>query len=686
MKPGAQKSVYRIAGILKFKGVEFLSSLNSIAKDTAKKVEANAEKSKDIRENLSRVGDIQLKIDKSKSAQEEIIERQEKFLKNTSTSTKATSNAFENIFKAVLKKPIEILQKLLLGAIIALAPKIISAIKKIINQFKLVKFQFEKFIETGSNWFSNSIGVVEAIITNALNFDFTDKSQRLENALKEYEKDFKQDRQDLEEISKMWGLNEDELSRAVSLMEQGKDPRTARQRAIQPTETITGRPATSTGSNGTTGASTFDLIASAEGDYNSVNRGTAGDTPGGAQSIFGRELTDMTVGEIVRAQDRGDVFAVGRYQIIPSTMKEFLNNSDVSLSDKFDATTQDKFKDYVINVKRPEVGAYLSGESDDRDAAAQGLAREFAGVGLTMPEAGRSRGESRYAGTGGNAATISPEEIGTALDRDRAANLSGGRGTTSTASNGGTVSPSGNTTNTDALKTGDQVSGYEVSSAYGPRWGTTHRGVDIATPVGTYVAFTVPVEVVATGTYGAYGYLVDVWAPSLGIQFRLAHLSRILVGSGQMVPAGVPVARTGGAKGHPGSGRSTGPHLHFEVDNVRNSTRGGGTNDPRMLAKYAKYIILDSRPPTTQMVGKIGGINNINSSTRIDEKMTALGYDYEAAEKSMNTQIVMVTQPIVATKTTVVNRTKMIKSAPVAMSNTMNTRKGFNQKLMNSLA
>ncbi len=169
------------------------------------------------------------------------------------------------------------------------------------------------------------------------------------------------------------------------------------------------------------GAATFDVIASGEGDYNSVNRGTAGDTPGGAKSVLGKDLTDMTVGEVMAAQASGQLFAVGKYQIIPGTMKEFVSGAGIDKNAKFNEATQEKFKDYVINVKRPEIGAYLRGESDDLEAAAQGIAREFASVGLAYDEAGRSRNESRYSGTGGNRASISTEEIQAALKRDRAA-------------------------------------------------------------------------------------------------------------------------------------------------------------------------------------------------------------------------------------------------------------------------
>ena len=173
------------------------------------------------------------------------------------------------------------------------------------------------------------------------------------------------------------------------------------------------------------GAATFDTIVSGEGGVNSVNRSVAGDTPGGAKSIFGKDLTEMTVGEIMDAQARGEVFAVGKYQIIPPTMREFVQNSDVTRDMLFTEQTQDMFKDYVINVKRPSVGKYLRGETNDPTEAGQALAREFASVGLQYAETHKGnrmkRGQGLYDGTAGNAASISPEKIIEALERDRAA-------------------------------------------------------------------------------------------------------------------------------------------------------------------------------------------------------------------------------------------------------------------------
>ena len=167
------------------------------------------------------------------------------------------------------------------------------------------------------------------------------------------------------------------------------------------------------------GGSVYEVIASGEGDYNSMNRGVAGDSPGGAMANIGQNLTDMTVGQIMDMQAAKQLFAVGKYQIIPGTMKEFVKGAGISRDDLFDADTQEKFTSYVTNTKRPAVGAYFRGEGSVEEAG-QALAREFASVGLQYAEGGFSRGSSLYADRGGNAASITPEEIVAALEKDKA--------------------------------------------------------------------------------------------------------------------------------------------------------------------------------------------------------------------------------------------------------------------------
>lgn len=166
----------------------------------------------------------------------------------------------------------------------------------------------------------------------------------------------------------------------------------------------------------------------------------------------------------------------------------------------------------------------------------------------------------------------------------------------------GIIKKKGSTTGTNY---DDLISGFPVTSPYRSARRPDHKGIDIGTPEGTYVALDVEVEIVFAGLHGrapgnGYGNVVDAWAPSLGLQFRLAHLNKILVRKGQRIPAGVPLGQTGGALGDRGRGSSTGPHLHFEVDNKKDGTNYGGMGNP---SPYVGHLILSSSPPTGQTPG-----------------------------------------------------------------------------------
>ena len=101
-----------------------------------------------------------------------------------------------------------------------------------------------------------------------------------------------------------------------------------------------------------------------------------------------------------------------------------------------------------------------------------------------------------------------------------------------------------------------------------------HGGLDIGCDAGLYISLRgVDAEVVGTQSGGAYGNVIDIWIPSLGIQLRFAHNSRILIRSGK-IPAGTSFAVTGS------TGRSSGPHIHLEADTERGKIRGGGNTSP----------------------------------------------------------------------------------------------------------
>ncbi|WP_178381707.1 peptidoglycan DD-metalloendopeptidase family protein [[Phormidium ambiguum] IAM M-71] len=98
-----------------------------------------------------------------------------------------------------------------------------------------------------------------------------------------------------------------------------------------------------------------------------------------------------------------------------------------------------------------------------------------------------------------------------------------------------------------------------LTSGYGRRWGRMHKGIDIAAPTGTPIFASAPgVVVYARWNSGGYGNLVQI-RHSDGSLTRYAHNSRIFVQEGQVVEQGQHIAAMGS------TGRSTGPHLHFEI-------------------------------------------------------------------------------------------------------------------------
>jgi murein DD-endopeptidase MepM/ murein hydrolase activator NlpD len=85
-----------------------------------------------------------------------------------------------------------------------------------------------------------------------------------------------------------------------------------------------------------------------------------------------------------------------------------------------------------------------------------------------------------------------------------------------------------------------------------------HAGLDISTPTGQPVGATAEGVVVRAGWHGEYGNLVEIEHRS-GYKTLYGHLSRILVKQGQKVKRGDRIGLVGS------TGRSTAPHLHYEV-------------------------------------------------------------------------------------------------------------------------
>ncbi len=114
--------------------------------------------------------------------------------------------------------------------------------------------------------------------------------------------------------------------------------------------------------------------------------------------------------------------------------------------------------------------------------------------------------------------------------------------------------------------------GGQVSSRYGMRWGRMHQGTDISAPTGTPIMAAGDGKVIFSGWQGAYGQLVVIDHGN-GTKTKYGHCSKLLVRVGQHVSQGDVIAKVGS------TGRSTGPHLHYEVVNA------GKANNPEFFTR-----------------------------------------------------------------------------------------------------
>lgn len=97
-----------------------------------------------------------------------------------------------------------------------------------------------------------------------------------------------------------------------------------------------------------------------------------------------------------------------------------------------------------------------------------------------------------------------------------------------------------------------------ITSKYGQRASGWHDGLDVSVPVGREIVAAAPGTVTKSGWGTGYGYMV-ILKHADGFETLYAHNSKLMVKVGDSVKAGQVVALSGN------TGRTTGPHLHFEI-------------------------------------------------------------------------------------------------------------------------
>lgn len=134
-----------------------------------------------------------------------------------------------------------------------------------------------------------------------------------------------------------------------------------------------------------------------------------------------------------------------------------------------------------------------------------------------------------------------------------------------------------------ALPIHNPAPGRSVSSTFGVRRDpiigrpAMHSGMDFRATSGTTVLSTGEGIVKAAGWNGGYGKMVEIDHGN-GLSTRYAHMSKIIVGVGDEISVGEAVGLVGS------TGRSTGPHLHYEV------RRDGKAVDPLKFLKAGRKI------------------------------------------------------------------------------------------------
>ena len=181
----------------------------------------------------------------------------------------------------------------------------------------------------------------------------------------------------------------------------------------------------------------LDAIAKGEsagaGGYDAMNQGTVGTAgkvigSGNSEKIINKKLTDMTIGEIMdraakpsdNAQKRkaeGLIFAAGRYQIIPETLKSLVKAGIASRDEKFSPEVQDRLGMELIK----QTGALKLSSEGKYDDAQNALAKVWAGIPLATDTMNKATGQmmkagqSYYAGPGNKSHAGSGKDVRSSL-------------------------------------------------------------------------------------------------------------------------------------------------------------------------------------------------------------------------------------------------------------------------------
>jgi murein DD-endopeptidase MepM/ murein hydrolase activator NlpD len=511
-------------------------SLNSIGRSLFN-VKKSAIRSEKILLNRTKIKGSFIRGDKEKfQRNREVIRRRErKGILEASRLGQGIGKPFAilaNASKGFLQRILDFAATLLTGWLLNNLPTIIQMARELIGRIQRLMSIFVGFIGNIRRTFFGYLNLLDAVFNNITSFDFFDTSKRVESAMGELDSAF----YDME------GQINEGLSLITTPLTQGMTT----EEDAAPFGTDYTRPDTDTLTPGSVPGGTLgtqQLVSLARG---------AGFTPDEAviMAAIAKAESGGKSGELNNNPKTGDL-SYGLWQINmigslgPARLKEF---GISRYEDLFDPATNAKAAYKVY--KSSGYGSW---------SVYRPVGRRPPKYLQFLPEAQKYRSAQPITRVESSQPSVSPLPI------DQGKRFNRGDVLTKTIGRG--------------------VDYVQITDLFGSRGGS-HKGLDIAAPNGTYIALRYDCEVVAAGSYGNYGNTIDVWVPQLGVQLRMAHLSSILIKSGK-IKAGMSFARVGS------TGRSTGPHIHFEYDTRRGGTTYGGSGDP---SPYVSTLLLTRTP------------------------------------------------------------------------------------------
>lgn len=163
------------------------------------------------------------------------------------------------------------------------------------------------------------------------------------------------------------------------------------------------------GSNAATGrAPILDVIAKAEsaGSYDVANYRS-----GNKYKAKNAGLSSMTLSQVMDMQRAKSIFAAGRYQFIPETLRNAAKQMGLTGNERFDASLQDKL---AMHIMPKDAKDYLSGKSADAQKALIAISKVWRGI--ADPRTGLTYGDK---GSWANKASVMPTEALSALSASR---------------------------------------------------------------------------------------------------------------------------------------------------------------------------------------------------------------------------------------------------------------------------